>query len=281
ARHAPLVARSVQPDLLSFRADARAALRRAASAPLTTAAHLAHGARLNAAVVRGWRRASLILCLGTAEREWMGRRLPWTRPRLAGYFNALGPQEQEELSRLRRERPAPPGPGLRFLWIGRWAPHKGTSRLVRFLAERTAARPEDSFTLAGCGPGARESLPAGLLAGGRVRIVPSFPRSELSALLRGHDAGLFTSSVEGWGLSLNEMLESGLPVFATEAGGVRDLRPFFPRTLLPFPPPLDPDLSACREADLDGYYRCFTWEQIAARYEAEVLHRLRRPGKEA
>ena len=77
------------------------------------------------------------------------------------------------------------------------------------------------------------------------------------------------------------MLESGLPVFATEAGGVRDLRPFFPRTLLPFPPPLDPDLSACREADLDGYYRCFTWEQIAARYEAEVLHRLRRPGKEA
>lgn len=41
----------------------------------------------------------------------------------------------------------------------------------------------------------------------------------------GYDAGLFTSEAEGWGLSLNEMLESDMPVFATEVGGVRDLRP--------------------------------------------------------
>lgn len=275
ARHAPLVARSVQPDLLYFLVEARASLRRAASAPLTTAAHLAHGARLCAAVVRGWRHASLILCLGTAEREWMGRRLPWTRRRLAHYWNTVGREEQEELSRLRRARPAaPPGPGLRFLWIGRWAEHKGTARLVRFLVQRAAARPLDSFTIAGAGSAAGESLPAGLLAGGRVRLVPAFSRAELTDLLSRHDAGLFTSVAEGWGLTLNEMLESGMPVFATATGGARDLAPYFPRTLLPFPPPLDADLAGYRETDLHRYYQHFTWEAIAERYEKEVLHRL-------
>ncbi len=275
ARHAPLVARSVQPDLLYFLVDARASLRQMASSPLTTAAHLLHGARIGAAVVRGWRQASLILCLGTAEREWMHRHLPWARSRLAHYFNAVGREEQAELSRLRRERSTPLSPGLRFLWIGRWARHKGTARLVRFLVERTAARPQDSFTLAGTGSAVDKSLPAGLRD--RVRIVPSFPRTELPDLLGGHDAGLFTSTSEGWGLSLNEMLESGLPVFATAVGGVRDLRPYFPKTLLPFPPPLDVDLTGYRETDLHRYYQHFTWEAIAERYEDDVLHRLRPP----
>lgn len=284
ARHAPLVARSIQPDLTYFRVEAQASLRRAARAPLTTAAHLAHGVRLAAAVVRGWRHAAVILCLGTAEEEWMGRHLPWTRRRLAHYFNTVGRGEQEELARVRearREAAAPagsPGSGLRFLWIGRWAEHKGTARLVRFLIERTAARPRDSFTLAGTGEAPFTALPARLLEEGRIRIVPTFSRAELSALLSQHDAGLFTSVTEGWGLTLNEMLEAGLPLFATEAGGVRDLRPFFPATLLPFPPPLDVDLADLQETGSRGYYEHFTWEAIAARYEREVLHRLCPPG---
>jgi glycosyltransferase involved in cell wall biosynthesis len=275
ARHAPLVARSTQPALQYFLLDARDSLARAGRSPLIAAAQLLHGARLSAAVVRGWHHASIILCLGTAEQEWMRRRFPWTRPRLAHYFNAVGREEQAELSRLRRQRSRPPGPGLRFLWIGRWTRHKGTDRLVRFLSERTAARPQDSFTLAGTGSVGTAgigSLPAGLRD--RVRVIPSFSRSELPGLLASHDAGLFTSTSEGWGLSLNEMLESGLPVFATEAGGVRDLRPYFPGTLLPFPPPLDAGPTKLCESGLDTYYRHFTWEAIAERYEVDVLHRL-------
>ncbi|HEV7503818.1 MAG TPA: glycosyltransferase family 4 protein [Thermoanaerobaculia bacterium] len=274
ARHAPLVARSTQPVLQYFLLDVRDALARAGRTPLIAAAQLLHTARLSTAVMRGWYHASLILCLGTAEREWMHRRLPWTRPRLAHYFNAVGREEQEELSRLRRQRSGPPGPGLRFLWIGRWTRHKGTDRLLRFLVERAAARPEDSFTLAGTGAAASESLPAGLRD--RIRIVPSFSRSELPGLLASHDAGLFTSVSEGWGLSLNEMLESGMPVFATEAGGVRDLKPYFPATLRPFTPPLDNGLPAGRDTDLGSYYQHFTWEAIAERYEGDVLHRLQK-----
>jgi len=273
ARHAPLVARSVQPALQYFLLDAQASLGKAASAPLMTAVQLLHTARLSAAVMRGWHHASLILCLGTEEREWMRRHLPWTSSRLAHYFNAVRHEEREELSRVRRDRSTPPGPGLRFLWIGRWTRHKGTERLVRFLGRRAAARPQDSFTLAGTGSAAGDSLPAGLRD--HVRIIPSFPRSELPELLASHDAGLFTSTSEGWGLSLNEMLESGMPVFATEVGGVQDLRPYFPKTLLPFPPPLDPVLTGLHETDLSLYYQNFTWEAIAERYEDDVLHRLR------
>lgn len=272
-----LIARSVQPDLLYYLAEVWPTLRRFPSSPLRSTAHLLHGAWLNAAMLRGLRHASLVLCLGTAEQEWMRRRLPWTRSRLASYVNALKREEQVELARVRAERSAPAGPGLRFLWVGRWASHKGTARLVRFIAERLAARPRDSFTIAGSGPGADESIPAGLLAGGQVRLIPSFSRSELPELLRTHDVGLFTSTAEGWGLSLNEMLESGMPVFATRAGGVRDLLPYFPKTLLRFPPPLEVDLGACRETDLADYYREFSWERIAARYEEEVFLRVCQP----
>lgn len=274
ARHAPVVARSTQPMLLYSLCDARAALRRLPSAPLTSLAHLLQIARLAGVTLSGWSRSAVLLCLGTVEREWMARRLPWTRARLAHYVNTAGREEQGELAAIRAERQAGAAGaagGRRYLWIGRWAPHKGTERLLRFLRRRTAERPQDSFTLAGTGLDAPSILPRDLLAGGRVRVIPHFRRSELAPLLRAHDAGLFTSEAEGWGLSLNEMLESGLPVFATEAGGVRDLRPYFPGSLLPFPPPPEAAPEGGSAGDLEAYYRDFTWEAIAERYEREVL----------
>jgi Glycosyl transferases group 1 len=115
-------------------------------------------------------------------------------------------------------------------------------------------------------------MPGDWLRSGRVRLIPDFPRAELPALLADHDAGLFTSEAEGWGLSLSEMLESGLPVFATEAGAVGDLRPFFPGSLLPFPPPLPPELPAAPpDLEANGYYQRMSWAVIAERYESEVL----------
>jgi glycosyltransferase involved in cell wall biosynthesis len=272
AAAAPLVARSVQPDLRYFASGLAAGLARLPrGAPHLAAETLLHFA-IAAAIVAGWRRARWILCLGSHERRWMHRRLPWTRPRLLTYVNAVGDDDRRLLAAVRSGRARPARPDLSFLWIGRWVPHKGTRRLARFLRRRAAARPGDRFTLAGCGDAAGGSLARQLLASGGVRLVPSFTRAELPGLLADHDAGLFTSSVEGWGLSLNEMLESGMPVFATEAGGVEDLAPFFPRGLLPFPPPRDGALpGAPDEIDANGFTERFTWEAIAARYEREVL----------
>ncbi|HRC87715.1 MAG TPA: hypothetical protein PK413_19135 [Thermoanaerobaculia bacterium] len=98
------------------------------------------------------------------------------------------------------------------------------------------------------------------------------PRVELPGLLERHHAGLFTSVAEGWGLSLSEMLESGMPVWATRAGGVPDLEAYFPGALLPFPPPLALQAGELpRVEPAPGYFERFSWGAIAARYELEVL----------
>ncbi len=290
ARHGILVVRSVQPELRYLWRGLRADLAR--PLPLRGAVHAAFGVPMAAAIVGGWRRARAILCLGSLELAWMRRRFPAWRGKLGLYLNTLPEAEQDALAAVRRGRAgatgagAAAGAGRRYLWMGRWTAHKGLRPLLRFMAERLTGPGGDSFTLAGCGTAPERELPAAWLRSGRVALVPSFTRSQLPALLAGHDAGLFTSDVEGWGLNLNEMLESGMPVFATEAGGVADLRPFFPRSLRPFPPPpLSPPtapspasdgLSAVptgplEDLDANGYRARFSWAAIAASWEQQVL----------
>jgi glycosyltransferase involved in cell wall biosynthesis len=201
----------------------------------------------------------------------MRRRYPRWTSKLGTYVCALSNGDRATLAAVRANRPLRRG-ATRFLWIGRWAAHKGTQRLLRFLAERLAGSGDETFTLAGCGGSAERDLPADWLRSGRVRLVPSFARSELPPLLAEHDAGLFTSEVEGWGLSLNEMLESGLTVFATEAGGVSDLDPYFPTSLRPFPPPIDfAPQRAPEDLAANGYLARFSWDAVAAEYERQVL----------
>jgi len=275
ARCGRLVARSVQPELRYLWEDLRGDLARRPSPRALANAVLA--APRAADVLGGWHRASRILCMGTHELEWMRRRFPRWSGKLRLYVCALPPEEHEALAEVRRHRQgALAGPGVRFLWIGRWSHQKGARQLTAFLRERMAAHPEDTFTLAGCGPAAERHLPAAWLRAGRLRLIPQFPRAALPDLLASHDAGLFTSKVEGWGLSLTEMLESGLPVYATAAGAVADLRPYFPGSLRPFPPPAEIAPAgiapACPE-DLraNGYYERFSWPAIARSYEEQVL----------
>jgi glycosyltransferase involved in cell wall biosynthesis len=270
ARHGRLVARSVQPELRYLFLDIRNDLGRRPSPRALANASL--GIPRAAAILGGWRRASRILCLGSHEIDWMRRRFPGWAPKLALYISALPPDESQALAEVRRNRgKEPPKPGIRFLWIGRWSAQKGTGRLLRFLRQRIASRPVDRFTIAGCGPAAEREMPQEWLSSGRVLLVPSFSRSALPELLAGHDAGLFTSDVEGWGLGLSEMLESGLPVFATRAGAVADLLPYFPASLRPFPPPPDLEPAPVEDLQANGYYERFSWPEIARAYEEQVL----------
>lgn len=272
AKAAPLVvARSVQPELLYQRVERRER-RLVPRSPLRKTAEEAVGRAVSRAVVAGWRRAGVVLCLGSLEARWMRERFPWTAPKLAVYALAPASADQEALAAVRAAR-RPWAGGTRFLWVGRWVPQKGTRFLVQFLTHWSTFHRNDTFTLAGCGDEALRDCPKGLVFSGRVQAVPSFSRRDLPKLLAEHDAGLFTSEVEGWGLSLNEMLEAGLPVYATEAGGVEDLKPFFPLDLRPFPPPFGPVSPAGDDPAATGYYERFTWARIAERYEADVLSR--------
>jgi len=266
ARAGLVVARNVQPELL-YLAEARRAQPGRGSG-----VSLPHGGVIAAAVRGGWRRARLIFCQGSRELAWMRRRFPRWAGKLRRWVPAPPAAEQAAFAAVRRaRRPRRPEAGVRYLWLGRWVAHKGTGRLLAFVRERAAQRPADTFTLAGCGPAAARDCPAELLASGRLRLVPAYRRDELPALLAGHDAGLFTSTVEGWGLALNEMLESGLPVFTTAAGGVDDLAPLWGDRLRPFPPPPDPALPAGPAPEPVAYLREFSWPAIAARYEADIL----------
>jgi glycosyltransferase involved in cell wall biosynthesis len=271
ARCGSLVVRSVQPELL-YLADMIAGDLRHRLTPRSLL-HALQGGPRAAAILAGWRRARFILCLGNHELAWMRRRFPRWHGKLGSYLSAPTPAERPALLAVRRQRLDGRREGIRFLWIGRWAAHKGTGRLIRFFSARAAAFPADRLTIAGCGLTAERDVPQVLLQSGQVRLVPAFQRTELPALLAGHDAGLFTSSLEGWGLNLNEMLESGMPVFATGAGGVTDLQPFFPASLRPFPPPARAglELPPLEDLEANGYLERFSWPQIALSYEHQAL----------
>jgi glycosyltransferase involved in cell wall biosynthesis len=217
--------------------------------------------------IQDWRRATYILCLGSLELQWMKKWFPWWNNKLNYYLNALSKTDQETLSRIRLHRQKPSESNLKFIWIGRWTPHKGTNELLKFISNFYNLYPQYSFTIAGCGLDAEKYISGELLQSGKVTIIPSYSRNQLYSLLAEHDIGLFTSKVEGWGLALNEMLESGMTVLATKAGGASDLQPFFKEMLRPFPPPLQPITNIfIRHQTMENYYKIFTWEKIAETY---------------
>ena len=265
-RSASVVARSTQPSLLYLVNQLASDTRKNMSVvrlPFNYAYTFFH----SYLILQGWRRADSILCLGSKELQWMRKWFPWWRNKLTSYLNALSVSDQAALATVRRQRNSHESEAIRFLWIGRWTGHKGTDILLEFINDWSKHRPQDSFTIAGCGAEAEKDCSSEFLRSGRLKIIPSFTREELYSLLAGHDAGLFTSEVEGWGLSLNEMLESGLQVFATPAGATIDLQPFFVNRLKQFPPAPN-QLCHCSINDdaMKNYYETFTWASIASKY---------------
>jgi glycosyltransferase involved in cell wall biosynthesis len=226
-------------------------------------------------VLQGWAKANYILCLGSLELEWMQRWFPWWRTKLLRYVNAISREEQDKLTRIRLNRAKIDSKRIKFLWIGRWVPHKGINTLIKFIRQRMFSNPHDTFTIVGCGSKPESSsLLSKLVQSGKVKIIPSFERNELYSLLNSHDIGLFTSKVEGWGLVLNEMLESGMPVFATRAGGVVDLKDFC-KHLHQLSHISFLDLEQLTGNELSkNYYEFFTWDSIANSYASTIFTEL-------
>ena len=261
-----LVARSVQPDILYLLSDLIISPKRVLNNLLYLAIHISY-------LTKGWARANYILCLGSLELEWMKNWFPWWEKKLLFYVNAISEYEQAEFSKIRFNRIVSIKDGVKFLWIGRWSNHKGIKKLVKFIVDRYVSHPHDTFTLAGCGNYAQKDFPDDLIKSQRLIIIPSFDRSDIISLLKDSNVGLFTSNVEGWGLSLNEMLESGMLVFATIAGGVPDLQTFC-KNLLSFPPPRKFSFEIFENLQIsEHYYNSFTWNKIADKYDSEIISR--------
>ncbi len=262
-----IICRNVQPDLLyllsSLSIDIEQGWKNALRFPFNCV-----NAGLRAVdIIRGWSVADQIYCLGTHELKWMRKWFPFWSGKLSVYYNAISATDQEKLKHIRTSRLKLEGEPIKFLWIGRWAHHKGTTKLKHFIQDWLAIRPQDSFTIAGCGDCKLSKALSNLGKSDCVNIIPQFSRAELFDLLANHHVGLFSSRVEGWGLCLNEMLESGMPVFATTAGGVEDLRSLLGSRLKPFPPTLEALTNSSPPTPWSTeYYQRFTWEAIAKQY---------------
>lgn len=263
------VTRSVQPELLYLVHNFNYP-----QADITNPRHLArlaavflHSIYYAWLVISGWCMAKHILCLGSIEHDWMSSWFPWWRSKMKTYLNAISDSDQYQLSQIRKRRQTNHRTsGLRFLWIGRWHPQKGTDELLKFLRLRAESCPGDTFTIAGYGIGADLECPQDLIRSGRLSLISSFSREQLAEMLASHDVGLLTSRVEGWGLSLNEMLESGMVVFSTYVGGVQDLGTFFPNALRSFPPPIEIELCTEAEGNWLRYYTEVSMPAIARKY---------------
>ncbi|NJK65087.1 MAG: glycosyltransferase family 4 protein [Synechococcaceae cyanobacterium SM2_3_1] len=262
-----LLARSVQPDIQYLLSHYRDLLKFNAKLLTHAALHTVSLPEKIKDVIMGWYLADNIFCLGSLELKWMQTYFPFWNQKFKSYMNALSKYDQQALTEIRFQRQvaceSDQNCGISFLWIGRWVAHKGYQRLLQFIRQRAYNFPSDTFTIAGCG---NITLPPDLdqlRLREQIKIIPQFERERLRSLLSDHQVGLFTSIVEGWGLSLNEMLESGMPVYATEAGGVPDLKAFFPEHLRPFPPAESARINATPNFNLGRYYDHSTWDATA------------------
>lgn len=112
---------------------------------------------------------------------------------------------------------APRGGGL--LYCGSWDYVKGTPYLVRAFEILNGASGAHTLTVLGPGVPAStvlEAFPERLRS--LVRVIDRVPEAEVVRAFRTHDALLWPSTYEGFGLVLLEAMSQRLPVIATPVG---------------------------------------------------------------
>jgi glycosyltransferase involved in cell wall biosynthesis len=112
-----------------------------------------------------------------------------------------------------RRRPNHP---VRFLFVGQLIPRKGIAELLDAFLQL----PEGELYVAGDGP--LRPLVDQAVDDGRVTYLGQVDRPALQLLYADSDVLVLPSRYEVWGLVINEALEHGLPVIATESVGAVD-----------------------------------------------------------
>ena len=147
----------------------------------------------------------------------------------------------------------PTGPVRTLLFVGLLVPRKGVHLLLDAFADAVGQGLPDDVTLTVVGDGEQAAALAAqaqrLGLGERVELLGF--RDDVPALLATHDAFVLPSTMEQQPLVLVEAMGAGLPVLATDVGGVADL--VGPVGLV-VPPNDVPALAAAlvKLADLDG-----------------------------
>jgi len=133
-------------------------------------------------------------------------------------------------SRIRPEQiidrlslPSGPHCPLRLLYVGRLSPEKGIPVLLRAVTKLAC---DYELRIVGSGPqqGELELLAADLGIGDKVQFCGSRPWGEvLSTVMRSSDILVLPSYTEGLGLVLLEAMSQGVPVVASNVGGIPEI----------------------------------------------------------
>jgi glycosyltransferase involved in cell wall biosynthesis len=125
---------------------------------------------------------------------------------------------------------APPtGPVRSLLFVGLLVERKGVAILLDAMARaiQLGLPPDVTLTVVGDGPQRSElertAQALGLAAGSAARVSFLGFRADVPALMAGADAFVLPSLLEQQPLVLIEAMAAGLPVLATDVGGVRDM----------------------------------------------------------
>jgi len=108
-------------------------------------------------------------------------------------------------------------------WVGRFVGVKGPDVFIEAAGRIAAELPAARFVMAGDGPlrGGVEARATGLGIADRCRFLGR--RDDVPAVLNACDVVVLSSRNEGLGLSVVEAMACGVPVVATDVGGVRDV----------------------------------------------------------
>lgn len=154
-----------------------------------------------------------------ARRYWIDRGLPADRIEVVP--NALAPDRGGSVD-LAAEFGVPAGTRV-LLCVANLQPGKGHRFLLDLFADLLGRHPDLVLLLAGDGP-LRGSLEQHALDLGIARqVLFAGYRADARRLMRAADLLLVPSRTEAFGLSLLEGMDAGIPVVATDVGGIPEI----------------------------------------------------------
>lgn len=152
----------------------------------------------------------------------MGVRPERVRAVLNGCDNTVFHCDQSE--QIRRELRVE-GDASLVLYVGRFDLAKGLAELIRATAQIAAQAPKLQLALVGAGPALSDiqTLAKELRILDRIRFVAPCPSSEVAKWMRAADVFALPSYREGCPNVILEALSCGLPVVASDVGGIPEL----------------------------------------------------------
>ena len=247
-----------------------------------------------------YRRADLVIAVSEFLAS-VARRTRASRGAVSVVSNGVAPMKTD-LPPVTTRLPDRSSPyvGLRILYVGRLAPEKGVDKLLEALPKVKSGF--SSLRVVGSGAELErlKCLSERLKLVDRVHFMGELPHEEVGACYSSADVLVVPSLSEGQGVVALEAMSLGVPVVASNVGGLKEIVRHGANGLL-FQPEDPSDLAGCLEMLTDdkallrrlassafATSAAYGWEAVLSQFELELreamrcpkLHRSRMPGRD-